>query len=89
MMDVDADTDELAGNELSDEEVQTAVSQAFRFLATCAAGQHDGVSVADRINAAQAVLDYAASRPDLIADLVEGASELSGEDIDVIASALT
>jgi hypothetical protein len=88
-MDIDGDTGEHAGNEPSDEEVQTAVNQAFRFLAACAAGQTADASTADRISAAQAVLQYAASRPDLVADLVQDASELSGEDIDVIASALT
>ena len=51
MMDVDADTDALVGNELSDEEAQTAESQAFRFLAACAAGQLAGASIADRVTA--------------------------------------
>ena len=83
--DIGLDIDMSDKNEVADEEVQLAVRRAFDFLTACVDGKIEGAVVGDRIHAAQAVLQLAASRPDLFADLV---NSLSGGDIDAVVGAL-
>jgi hypothetical protein len=99
-MDEDLDsalTKAIMGNALTDDEVGLAVRQAFTFLASCVAGEIAEISVGERIAeisvgeriaAANALLQYATRRPDLLTDLMNTVGLVGEGDVAAVASVL-
>jgi hypothetical protein len=77
---------ELTADDRADEEINRAAQGALAFLSTCVDGKVEGASVADRIHAAQVILQHASTRHDLLADLL---GSLSGDDVAAAVGLLT
>lgn len=81
-MDGDVDnaiTKAIMGNALSDEDVGAAVRLAFTFLTACVSGDVAEIKTNERITAANAILQYAIRRPDMLADVANTALEVMGD----------
>jgi hypothetical protein len=81
-------TKAFTDNAPTDEEVGLAVRQAFTFLTSCVAGEIEEIKVGERIAAANALLQYATRRPDLLADLMNAVGLVGEGDVAATASVL-
>lgn len=84
-----SDTDEFADLSISEEEAVLAARHAFTFLVTCAEGEVEGITLGERIFAAQAVLEHTARVPRLMDTLMEGVGLLSDEDVMAAAAVIS
>jgi len=80
--------DDLANNSITEEELLSAARRSFLFLSACVDGEIADAKVADRIMAARGLLEHATKVPRLLDELLMGATELSEDDLGLIASAL-
>jgi len=80
--------DDLANNSITEEELLSAARRSFLFLSACVDGEIADAKVADRIMAARGLLEHATKVPRLLDELLMGATELSEDDLGLIATAL-
>jgi hypothetical protein len=83
-----SESDKLADNSISEEEAVQAAREAFTFLTACMRDEIEGLSLGERIHAANAVLTHTTKVPRLMDALLEGAGMLSEDDVAMIAAAL-
>jgi hypothetical protein len=84
----EAQGDEFADNSITEEELLLAARRSFLFLSACVEGEIEDAKVSDRIMAARGLLEHAAKVPRLFDELLMGATELSEDDLGLIATAL-
>ena len=84
----ETEADEVVDNSITEEELLAAAPRSFLFLSACVEGEIAEAKVSDRIMAARGLLEHAVKVPRLFDDLLMGATELSEDDLGLIATAL-
>jgi hypothetical protein len=83
-----AEEDDEDALSISEEEAVLAARQSFDFLVTCMRGEIDGITLGERIHAANAVLTHTTKVPRVLDALLEGAGMLSGDDVVMLGAIL-